>query len=191
MVLSHHAYILTGNPEKALEFFNTNIDIQKQGNPDYIFLDIPTLTIDEARNLKTIHSKKPFGDRRIVLIKTESIPIESQNALLKIFEEPEPGNHFFIIIENSILLPTLASRVQKIHFEKEDESITKFLNMSKKERMDYVAKLTKNEGYTLAHRIGEMKKDKKTLEAVVRVKKYIYDRGSSTKQLLEYLAVSV
>ncbi len=191
MDLSHHAYIFTGNTEKALEFFDSNVDIQKQGNPDYIFLQIPALSIDESRNLKLIHSKKPFGERRIFLIQTETIPVESQNALLKLFEEPEPGNHFFIIIENPQLLPTLRSRVQVIDFGKEKSIGKKFLAMSKKERFDYVGKLEKNEGYALADEIGSIQKNKKTLEAVVRVKKYIYDRGSSTKQLLEYLAVSV
>lgn len=191
MDLSHHAYIFTGNTEKALEFFNANIDVQKQGNPDYIFLQIPTLSIDESRNLKTIHSKKPFGDRRIFLIQTESIPVESQNALLKLFEEPEPGNHFFIISERPNLLPTLRSRVQVIDFGKEKSIAKKFLAMSKKERFDYVGKLEKNEGYALADEIGSIQKNQKTLEAVLRVKKYIYDRGSSTKQLLEYLSVSV
>lgn len=191
MNLSHHAYIFTGNTEKALDFFNANIDIQKQGNPDYIFLQIPALSIDESRNLKLIHSKKPFGERRIFLIQTDSIPVESQNALLKLFEEPEPGNHFFIIIENPQLLPTLRSRVQVIDFGKEKSIAKKFLAMNKKERFDYVGKLEKNEGYALADEIGSIQKNQKTLEAVVRVKKYIYDRGSSTKQLLEYLAVSV
>lgn len=191
----HHAYICTGDTTKATEylisFLEKDLSFSRQANPDYVFLEIPTLSIDEARNLKVIHSKKPFGERRIFLIKTDSVPVESQNALLKLFEEPEPGNHFFIVIERPVLLPTLRSRIQLIDFEQEKSSAKKFLAMNKKERFDHVAKLEKNEGYALAHEIGSIKKDKPTLEAVLRVKKYIFDRGSSTKQLLEYLAVSV
>lgn len=191
MLLTHHAYFFTGDSAKALDFLDKNLDIKKQGNPDYIFQKLETLSIDDSRGLKLIHSKKPFGEKRIVIVQTDSIPVESQNALLKLFEEPEPNNHFFIIIENPQLLPTLKSRVQFVHFEKEDESVSKFLKLGKKERLDFVKELSKTEGYQLADGIGKIKKDRKTLEAVVKVKKYIHDRGSSTKQLLEYLAITV
>ncbi|MBP9701441.1 MAG: hypothetical protein KBD47_00480 [Candidatus Pacebacteria bacterium] len=191
MILSHHAYFLTGDTQQALDFLDKNLDIEKQANPDYIFQRMDALSIDDARNIKLVHSKKPFGEKRIFIIQTESISLESQNALLKVFEEPEPNNHFFIIIENPQLLPTLKSRVQIIHFEKENKGAETFLKLGKKERLDYVKELSKTEGYSLAHGIGAIKKDKKTLEAVVKVKKYINDRGSSTKQLLEYLAITV
>lgn len=191
MNLTHHAYFFTGDSAKALEFLDKNLDIKKQGNPDYIFQKIDALSIDEARNIKLVHSKKPFGEKRVFIIQTESISNESQNALLKVFEEPEPNNHFFIIIENPQLLPTLKSRVQIVHFTKEEENVSKFIKMSKKERLDFVKELSKTEGFSLADGIGKVKKDRKTLEAVVKVKKYIHDRGSSTKQLLEYLAITV
>jgi DNA polymerase III delta prime subunit len=191
MNLTYHAYFFTGDGAKALDFLDKNLDIKKQGNPDYIFQKIDALSIDEARNIKLVHSKKPFGEKRIFIIQTESISVESQNALLKVFEEPEPNNHFFIIIENPQLLPTLKSRVQIINFEKENTSVEKFLKLGKKERLDFVKELSKTEGYTLADGIGRTQKDRKTLEAVVKVKKYINDRGSSTKQLLEYLAITV
>jgi len=191
----HHAYFFTGDSQKALDyllsFLENELHFSLLANPDYIFQKIDALSIDEARNIKLVHSKKPFGEKRIFIIQTESISVESQNALLKVFEEPEPNNHFFIIIENPQLLPTLKSRVQIINFEKENTSVEKFLKLGKKERLEYVKELSKTEGYTLAHEIGKIQKNKKTLEAVVRVKKYINDRGSSTKQLLEYLAITV
>mgnify|MGYP000305293263 CR=1 FL=1 len=191
----HHAYFFTGDSTKGLDylfaFLEKELQFSVQANPDYFFQKLETLSIDDSRNLKLIHSKKPFGQKRIVIIQTESVPIESQNALLKLFEEPEPDNHFFIIIEKPQLLPTLKSRVQFVHFEKEDEGVTKFLKLGKKERLDFVKELSKTEGYQLADGIGKVKKDRKTLEAVVRVKKYINDRGSSVKQLLEYLAITV
>jgi DNA polymerase III delta prime subunit len=191
MQLTHHAYFFTGDSVKALDFLDKNMDVQKQGNPDYIFQKMEALSIDDARDIKLVHSKKPFGEKRIFVIQTESISSESQNALLKVFEEPEPNNHFFIIIENPQLLPTLKSRVQIIHFEKENKGAAQFLKLGKKERLDYVKELSKTEGYSLADGIGQIKKDRKTLEAVVKVKKYINDRGSSVKQLLEYLAITV
>jgi DNA polymerase III delta prime subunit len=191
MQLTHHAYFFTGDSVKALDFLDKNMDVQKQGNPDYIFQKMEALSIDDARDIKLVHSKKPFGEKRVFVIQTESISLESQNALLKVFEEPEPNNHFFIIIENPQLLPTLTSRVQIIHFEKENKGAAQFLKLGKKERLDYVKELSKNEGYSLADGIGQIKKDRKTLEAVVKVKKYINDRGSSVKQLLEYLAITV
>lgn len=191
----HHAYFFTGDSTKALDyllpFIQKELDFSTQANPDYIFQKIEALSIDEARNIKLVHSKKPFGEKRIFIIQTESISVESQNALLKVFEEPEPNNHFFIIIENPVLLPTLKSRVQIVHFAKEDTNVKAFLKLSKKERLDFVKELSKTEGCGLADGIGKVQKDKKTLEAVVRVKKYIHDRGSSTKQLLEYLAITV
>jgi len=191
----HHAYFFTGDSTKALDyllpFLQKELDFSIQANPDYIFQKVDALSIDEARDIKLVHSKKPFGEKRIFIIQTENIPVESQNALLKVFEEPEPNNHFFIIIEKPNLLSTLKSRIQIVHFEKEDTNAKAFLKLNKKERLDYVKELSKNEGYSLADGIGKLQKDKKTLEAVVRVKKYINDRGSSTKQLLEYLAITV
>ena len=50
--------------------------------------------------------------RKIFIIETDAITNEAQNALLKIFEEPQKGTHFFIIIPSEVtLLPTLLSRM--------------------------------------------------------------------------------
>jgi hypothetical protein len=61
--------------------------------------------------MKSTHTEKD-GGKKIFIIETNSITPEAQNALLKVFEEPQANAHFFVIIPSAeILLPTLRSRM--------------------------------------------------------------------------------
>ena len=66
--------------------------------------------------MKDRQQKKSLdGGKKIFVISTNSITREAQNSLLKIFEEPTEGTHFFLILSSSrILIPTLKSRLHVI-----------------------------------------------------------------------------
>ena len=122
-----HGYALAGNADalrsELFNFFENDLKIVLSGNPDFFHEKFETLTIEDARRIKTIHGEKSFSSDkpRIFLIEICGATIEAQNALLKVFEEPQPGNHFFLIVSSlDFLLPTLKSR---LHLIRHDESV--------------------------------------------------------------------
>lgn len=150
--------------------------------------------LDEVRKIKNFLYQKPNASyyRTVIIDNSESLTIYSQNALLKISEEPQPNSLIILICSDpETLLPTINSRFQKIYFEnlsKEDikkwlinqfklstkkaEEITNlsngfpgmaylilndeniknyfknanlFLNLSYKEKVDFIKKIFQNE----------------------------------------------
>jgi len=112
----HHAYLLEGDTDKVFKsliyFFEKNLGIETYGNPDVVIQKFSSLSVDDARSLKDMASKKPLGERKIFIISADFLTREAQNSLLKLFEEPTPDTHFFIITRNGeSVIPTLKSRL--------------------------------------------------------------------------------
>lgn len=98
-------------------------------HPDYIYLERgvdektgklkKVITIEQSRNLKSKLQSSTWGNgKRVVVIDdAELLNEESGNGLLKLLEEPPKNTVFFLIIQNeSILLPTIKSRLQLLYF---------------------------------------------------------------------------
>lgn len=119
----HHAYLVEGKKEEILdelfEFFKQSLDIAIKGNPDVLHVNFEVFGIDEGRKLKEMQTGKAFtGNRRFFVITTSSFTSEAQNSLLKVFEDPSPNVHFFVIIPSADgILPTLRSRFFIIEHE--------------------------------------------------------------------------
>lgn len=211
--LSHHAYCLVN--VKSDDFLVTLEKVHKidsRGNPDFFHEKYETLGIDESRKIKELHSSKSFtmGGKRIFIIECKGITHEAQNSLLKIFEEPHEHTHFFILMPSvSVLLPTLRSRLYIIEGEKEENSTLvdakKFLKLTTKEKITYVDDLAKRISDEEAEKsdaiefLGALEqvlvengveKNKKALTAILKARDYMQDRSPSTKQLLEFVALS-
>ena len=113
----HHAHVIEGVhadvAEDLIKALGLHLNIETKGNPDFTVKFFQSLGVDEARELKSVQTRAGFGGtKKIFIIGTESFTPEAQNALLKTFEEPTEGTHFFIIIPRAeMLLPTLLSRV--------------------------------------------------------------------------------
>ncbi|MBU3969146.1 hypothetical protein KJ991_02970 [Patescibacteria group bacterium] len=112
----HHAYLIEGDSDVVVgqicKFIEIDLNFKIQGNPDFWNERYNTFGIDDARKIKEIQTKKSFGDKKIFILSCSSITVEAQNSLLKLFEEPSSGTHFFIIADSSeIFLPTLKSRM--------------------------------------------------------------------------------
>ena len=133
--LLHHAYLIEGKEDTVIDelfkFFEQSLDITVKGNPDFLHLAFDSFGIDEGRRLKEMQTGKAFaGDRRFFIVSTSSFTHEAQNSLLKVFEDPSPNVHFFVIMPSADgILPTLRSRffiipheskykTKKIHDEK-------------------------------------------------------------------------
>src|SRR3989344_6550574 len=120
----HHAYCLEGKREfilnELLKFLENVFKFRTKGNPDFYYGDFDTLGIDEGRAINEMQSRKAVSaPRRIFVIAANFITMETQNSLLKMFEEPAGGAVFFLIISSaSILLPTLRSRMMIVNLSR-------------------------------------------------------------------------
>ena len=134
--LSHHAYLLIGasdTRDELISILEKKHTLIAQGNPDFYIRNFETLTIDDARELKVLHSSRPVGtaQKKIFVLTMNGITIEAQNALLKLLEEPAEYAHFFLIVPSAhLLLPTVKSRMLEIttgegRREKEDRETQK------------------------------------------------------------------
>ena len=152
--------------------------------------------------------RRPHGTDtiQVLLVATEFITEEAQQALLKIIEEPPLSTRFVFVLPNGYnLLPTLESR-----FERQAEQGTvvhdisafrEFKNASYAQRISAIELSTKNKdhawqqaiknglaAYLLAHKAEVPLPALKELEYVVRL---LLTRGASNKFLLEHLALTL
>lgn len=111
----HHSYLLEGEKDlllsQVLELMK-DIKVEVIANPDFRVLSFDSIKIDDARNIKKIAEEKSFSDsKRVFVVTANSILLEAQNSLLKIFEEPINNTHFFVLLPSvSNLLHTFVSR---------------------------------------------------------------------------------
>ena len=141
----HHAYAIEGDKKAIIpelySFLENDLKIVTKANPDFYFNEFESFGIDSGRELQDQASRKAMqGNMRIFVITISSITSEAQNALLKLFEEPAEGVHFFIIVQSSeIFLPTLRSRFNILHQGKalaeNNALVDEFMKASKTDRM--------------------------------------------------------
>ncbi|MEY2664481.1 MAG: hypothetical protein RIT04_289 [Candidatus Parcubacteria bacterium] len=103
--------------ERLTAFFVEGLGVAVVANPDFHHIEVDSFSIDDSRKVKMIHTSKPMTEdgKKIFLIQANGITNEAQNALLKIFEEPQEHIHFFVVVPaGTLLLPTLRSRMMVI-----------------------------------------------------------------------------
>lgn len=216
----HHAYSIEGDNNtvlrELLEFLESELAVNTKNNPDFRLEKFETFGIEDARKLTELQNNKSWDDsKKIFILEADSMTLESQNSLLKIFEEPTENSHFFIIgacVKN--LIPTLNSRLMKItagaesKTEETEKLAEKFLKADLKERMETVKKLSdeikagkksKNDAVELIKSVeaaiyekSELAKDKKVGSALAGLEmcqNYLNDRSAGVKMLLEYAAI--
>lgn len=209
----HHAYYfvehkLEDGVKKLKEFLEETFGIKTTGNPDFSHRKYENFTIDDARSLTLGEGMKDFsGGKKIFIIETDFITEEAQNALLKVFEEPTEGTHFFIISPQEVLLPTLRSRMQVyIGEEAKGKTKEKILGLNLKERLDLVKEITegiKDEEKTKQDAISFLngverelyedgvEKNFEKLKVCESTREALYDRGAPVKIILENLMLSI
>jgi DNA polymerase III delta prime subunit len=218
----HHAYLIEGEREdvisKLLFFFEKELNFQIKNNPDFWQGEYDTFGIDEGRYINELQNKKSFSEgKQIFVIQTNFITREAQNSLLKMFEEPTPNTHFFIIINSSeVLLPTLKSRLQILKMwlsdSHQNNEVVDFLKMPVAERLKFVSKFfgdTKkkipadksgaiiflnNLEKTLREKINISKATEKEIfsfKEILKCRSYLNDRSPSVKSLLEHISLIV
>lgn len=209
----HHAYCIEGDFASELphlvNFFEDELSFETKGNPDFWHEHFETFSIDESRKLKDREDKTSFGGRKIFVLSFRFITREAQNALLKIFEEPTPSTHFFIITPTAdILLPTLRSRLVVLKPEIEGQSeieIEKILKASPADRLNklkgVIEEKDRGSGIEILNEIERFYSKKDILKLsheeisflleVGKLKKFLFSSGSSVKLVLEHVALTL
>ena len=168
----HHAYLIEGDFETRKEEvfdFLKSLGVEPKGNPNVFCRNFEYFSIDDSRLIKELQMETPAeGKHRFFVLGAGSFPTEAQNALLKVFEEPAPGVHFFLITPSShILLDTLRSRlslfktptqpppypvgagaplVLRLGRDEEGVNAKEFLALNKSARLKFIEKMIKKAG---------------------------------------------
>jgi DNA polymerase III delta prime subunit len=204
----HHAYLMEGEKDairnNLLDFIENSLKHPIQGNPDFWHERFDTFSIDDARKLREMQSVKPLvHKRKIFIAEVYSMTVEAQNALLKIFEEPTPGTHFFIIIDTAeILLPTLRSRMIVIGTNESGEGskalAKKFMESTPPERIAMVGPIIEEKDKVTASGlidglIRELSKKPDAhaseLKELLKLRGFLADRSPSLKLILEHISL--
>ena len=211
----HHAYFLLGGKEEK-DFFVTyvaeGLGFVVEGNPDFSVLETLVFGIEEARRLSEWVIMKPFkGERKIKIIITNNITSESQNALLKVLEEPNSGSYIFFVIPSvGSLYKTLLSRVvvvsglkEELKKDKNTDSLSEeFLSQTVAGRINLIQKLQKNDNKEVMKNLvieierefykklnyKDIKNKQDILNILNNSSRFISSRGASSKMILEQLS---
>ena len=146
----HHAYLIEGERDHTVSEitkFCASIDIKTEGNPDFCHIAIDSFKIDEAFMLRSMSFDKPFSSvKKIFIVSVNSITLDAQNVLLKMFEDPAQDTHFFLVVPDvNSLLKTLVSRFYFISarqdLAKDEENAEMFIRMNIAKRIDFLKEL--------------------------------------------------
>lgn len=210
--MPHHAYIYEGS-QRELDALvadaKARLGFQDDHSPDVHVRSFERFGVEESRWLIDAASMRASSGRALYALGIASLTSEAQQALLKLFEEPQAGITFVLLLPHGALLPTLRSRMLPYPAALESEGggsdAKKFLKLSGKDRSDYLAKMLKDdEGLKervrdfvnaleaeLVGRMGKGPQAREALEDIAMVRDYLRDRSPSLKMLLEHLALSL
>jgi DNA polymerase III delta prime subunit len=210
---AHHAYLLEGSRSGARNYlanflFERGFSTDK--NPDYHLFEDVSFSVDNARAIREMARNKPIGSKKVFVVLPSRFSEESQNALLKVLEEPTSDTHFFILLPTrEMLLPTLLSRLEIIRLNRQEtedreymKEAEKFLDLSKPARLAFIKKLVDKNKLEEDQRVflapfldalllilkgrGAKVKD---IKSVYKERLYADDPAAMPKLILEHLAL--
>ena len=193
MTTTHHAWFCESSEVPAeLNTVLVNTD------SEILTIEESVLRIDTVRQLiATVHTTSLSYPNRTCVIVAHDLTHESQNALLKLFEEPPVHTTFYLVMPSmSSLIPTLRSRLQVFEFKKEIidlEPWESFKRLPVAEQLSLVAEKTKARDITWQQSIvsGAGYDKAVSKQSVVLLDTYLRTRGASRKMLLEQLVLSL
>lgn len=164
--------------------------------------------IDDARELIQKSYRRPQqSDIQTLVVRTEFLTHEAQNALLKILEEPPASTQFVFVVPVSIqLLPTLQSRFYEYVVSKdvpdevsaELDVFNQFLTSNYCKRLSVTEDNKQNTVWQIAFKQGLLEyltktklDDKELLRTAEYVARKLLTRGASNKMLIEHLALQL
>jgi len=207
----HHAYFLVGDTGLIIpsikNFLQKTLEINTSGSADFWQGKFHNLTVDEVKSIVSMSENKDFSSgKKVFIIETDFITEEAQNTMLKVFEEPTDGTHFFVVSPQDMLLPTLRSRMVVFRQENEGGVNTKILDLNIKDRLDLIKKITeaikdeestKQQAIELLNNIESelyqngIQENQHALELCQKTRESLYDRGAPIKIVLENLVLNI
>ncbi|MBP6881229.1 MAG: hypothetical protein KBC35_01245 [Candidatus Pacebacteria bacterium] len=161
--------------------------------------------IAEVRGLIARAYQRPMeGSEQLLVVCTDFITHEAQNALLKVLEEPPVSTKFlFVVPPDLVMLPTLASRFCEMTGEieslvQDNQNFVTFLSLSFGERIALIETKLKAGDISwqraikqgLIARSNTLPKAEHTQMSVLEyVTRQLLTRGASNKMLLEHAAL--
>ena len=204
----HHAYLIEGNRDEIMPEILKFVE-----DMEVTHIQSDSFKIDDARNLKSYEFLKAGERKKAFVISANNILLEAQNALLKMFEEPIPDTHFFLVVpDKGALLKTFVSRFYSIsarqNLATETRAAEKFMAMPLSKRIDFIKELLAeedeeegtvildsararalnflNEIETLLH---DKTTDPKIFHHIFKAREFLRMPGSSAKSLMESVAL--
>jgi DNA polymerase III delta prime subunit len=213
--MKHHAFVIEAaveeGVEQALDWVSHELGLPTQGNPDVIVLRYTLFSVEDARRVQELAMQSPVtGDVKVMVIAATRAYHESQNALLKLFEEPPRGTSLFLVLPSlGSLLPTLRSRVQVLARKHEKSLIPEvaqeFIKATPEKRSAIVKKLStgrdederrerRDEAIVLVNGVEraaarDVQKHQELLRDIARLRDFLHDRSAPLKMILEHLAI--
>ncbi len=221
-MLEHHAYVLEGDTtlaESLAQGARRALGLPDD-SPDVFVLSREKFGIDDSRELRGRAALRATSGRALFVVAASSITSEAQQALLKLFEEPQRGAVFVLIVPHGVLLPTLRSRCLPYPAELSAalagegdarERAHAFLAAAYKERTALIAALVKDDGEDVRARSRaflnalELELHRRFSKAngagkhslaeglseIAALRSYLSDRSPSLKMIFEHLAASL
>jgi len=227
----HHGYLLAGDPaisremafEAAKVILSANDIVSRlSAHPDFFYQQFELFSVKDSQELRRKASLRPlFGNSKVFVVEIFSFSLESANALLKTFEEPYEGTHFFVIVPSlEDVLPTLRSRLtvidsgmsQEIINEEKKKFYEKFLRDLPAKRLDMIQNIIKdkdkekaiefvNELEIMLEKSVSLRTDitgnptetrfSEHLEQIQKCRDFLFQKGGSLKMVLEHLALTL
>lgn len=210
------AYLIAGNESERDALLDTleSNGVIERGNPDLFSRVYRKFGVDEAEDLRMRARTRPVaGARRVFVLLAPAMTTESQNALLKTLEEPAADALFFLVTPSpEMLLPTVRSRMQTMSIAAGKDApdsllvnVDDFLSAQPQKRIEMLKPLyehDEDEGrdmgavlaflQSLERRFASEKNSPERtagLHALYRARKFVGDKGSLLKVLLEQVAL--
>ncbi|HEY4503239.1 MAG TPA: hypothetical protein VJC14_02295 [Candidatus Paceibacterota bacterium] len=195
------------------------LGVEVMGNSDFAHVTLDTFKVEDARNLKSYALERAnSGGKKVFIVATNNFLLEAQNTLLKMFEEPIENTHFFLIVPDaSALLKTFISRFYFISARQdlavELKEAEKFIAMNPSARINFIKELLAenedddealaldssrakalrflNELESALHKNPVSRMPLDTYQQIFQVRKFLRMPGSSTKSLMESVALVI
>jgi len=196
----HHANLLIGTKDWSLSQIPESEKIE---GPDIFVTQYDRMSIANVRALIHEANLRPVvREYRTFILVCDSLLHEAQNALLKLFEEPNAHTVFYLILpREDILLSTLRSRLNLLGKEvevAEEVIFNHFLKSGYADRLTTIAEKLKEEDTNwveaITHGFSNHAHETRNITLIkdaLLLESYIYTTGSSKKMLLEHVALTL
>ncbi len=205
-MLDHHSFICRTSVVTDDRIKEVRATFPSTAETEYVTIE--AFGIDDVRTLTEKAFVRPkIGSQLVLVVSLKSITVESQQALLKILEEPPASTIFLFIVPQTLyLLPTLLSRFH-VHEsgikeeEKPNQSFLDFKSLSPADRIVLIGEKMEVKDtqwveevkFGLQSLLQEPKNvtKLKNVDTLYYVAEHLQTRGAGNKMLLEELALTL